>query len=292
MKEIVLITGSKGLVATHTAKMLGDNYEVRFLTRLPKQANEYKWDPMNKEIDEKALENINYIIHLSGAPLYDGTPLSDERKKLIWGTRVGASELLLEKLKNKNIKLKAFISASALGHYAFTDKTLAIDESGDVANSYEAELTTGWEKAADQFRTHNIAERVVKLRICLVLGAEGKLFTQFKDQLIASPNKFRDVEGSTYFPWVHADDMGGMFAYAVENDKLEGVFNTTAPGITSQQVIFKLMYYINKQDMSSFDAVDTTFDGQHLTSAKIVGAGYQFKYPDIKSALIDLMKNK
>lgn len=290
MKEIVLITGSNGLVATHTAKVLGDDYEVRFLTRSPKRANEYKWDPMSREIDEKSLEGIRYIIHLSGAPLYDGTPLTEERKKLIWGTRVGASELLLEKLKNKNIKLKAFISASALGHYAFTDETMTIDESGNVADSFEAELTTGWEKMADQFKVENVAERVVKLRICLVLGADGKLFLQFKNQLVSNPDKFRDTEGSTYFPWVHADDMGGMFAYAVINNTLDGVFNTTAPEITSQQAIFKLMYYFYNHDKKSFDNTDTTFLGKHLTSAKIMDAGYQFKFPNIKSAIEDLMQ--
>lgn len=95
MKEIVLITGSNGLVAAHTAKILANNYEVRFLTRSPKLPNEYRWDPMDKEIEEKALDDISYIIHLSGAPFYDGTPMTAERKKLIWGTRVGASELLL-----------------------------------------------------------------------------------------------------------------------------------------------------------------------------------------------------
>lgn len=290
MKEVVLITGKSGLVSTHTSKILEKDYEVRFLTRYPKESNEYQWDPMNKEIDEKALDRVSYIIHLSGAPFYDGTPMTDERKKLIWGTRVGASELLLEKLKNRNQKLKAFISASALGYYGFTDDAMAIDESGAIADTYEAELTVGWEAAADEFKKSKVAERVVKLRICLVLGLQGKLFLGFRNQLDTNPESFRNAEGSTYFPWVHADDMGGMFAYAVTNNTLDGVFNTTAPGKTSQQAIFKLMYYISKQDAEGIDGVDTSFNGKYLTSEKIVKAGYQFKYPEIKIALQDLMK--
>lgn len=290
-KEIVLITGANGLIATHTAKTLvNNNYEVRFLTRSPKQSNEYRWDPMNKEIDEKALEGVSYIVHLSGAPFYDGTPLTEERKKLVWGTRIGASELLLEKLKKKDIKLKAFVSASALGFYAFTDKTIAIDESGNRANTYEGELIEDWEKAADQFKTSNIADRVVKLRICLVLDPQGKLFLNFKNQLAVKPETFKNSTETSYFPWVHADDMGRMFAYAVINNTLEGVFNTTAPDVTTKQSIFKLMYYASLEDMKSFNEVDTTFNGQHLTSDKIIQTGYVFRFPDIKSAIQNLIK--
>ncbi|MBK5720738.1 DUF1731 domain-containing protein [Dysgonomonas sp. Marseille-P4677] len=290
MREIVLITGANGLVAGHTAKILKNNYDVRFLTRNPKQKNEYKWDPVNWEIDDKALDGVSYIIHLSGAKIYDGTPLTDERKKLIWDTRVGASELLLERIKSKNIRLKAFISASALGHYAFTDNTIAIDENGNIATTYEAELTVGWEKAADQFKIDGVVDRVVKLRICLVLGKEGSLFLGFKDKLKNDPDKFKNIEGGTYFPWVHADDMGGMFAYGVTNNTLDGVFNTTAPDTTSQEAIFKMMYYLDKQDITAFEKVDTSFTGKHLTSAKIEKTGFKFKYPDIKSALENLMK--
>ncbi len=289
-KEKVLITGANGLIASHTAKILvNNNYEVRFLTRSPKESNEYRWDPMNKEIDEKALEGISYIVHLSGAPFYDGTPLTEERKKLIWGTRIGASELLLEKLKKKNIQLKAFISASALGYYAFTDEAKAIDESGNMADTYEAELVESWEKAADQFKIDHIAGRVVKLRICLVLGPKANMFLSFKNKLATNPEAFKNATDASYFPWVHADDMGGMFAYAVSNNALDGVFNTTAPGVTTRQSIFKLMYYASVEDSKSFNEVDTSFNGQYLTSDKIVQAGYVFRFPDIKSAIQNLI---
>lgn len=289
-KEKVLITGANGLIASHTAKILvNNNYEVRFLTRSPKESNEYRWDPMNKEIDEKALEGISYIVHLSGAPFYDGTPLTEERKKLIWGTRIGASELLLEKLKKKNIQLKAFISASALGYYAFTDEAKAIDESGNMADTYEAELVESWEKAADQFKIDHIAGRVVKLRICLVLGPKANMFLSFKNKLVTNPEAFKNATDASYFPWVHADDMGGMFAYAVSNNALDGVFNTTAPGVTTRQSIFKLMYYASVEDSKSFNEVDTSFNGQYLTSDKIVQAGYVFRFPDIKSAIQNLI---
>lgn len=293
MKEIVLITGANGMVAAHTARMLMFNgkYEIRFLTREPRQVNDYKWDIANKSIDEKALEGVDYIIHLAGSKLNDGTPLTEERQKLVWDTRIGASELLLEKLKSKSQKLKAFISASAMGYYSFSDRTLAIDETGNKGSDFSAILSVGWEKAADQFKIQGVAERVVKLRISFVLGKEGGIFPNLRKRVVTHPQQASNINGSSYFPWVHADDMGGMFAFAVENNELDGVFNTTAPEVTTREAILKLMYYLNEQDNTSFNLLDTSYNGQHLTSAKIIKAGYQFKFPDIKSALKDLMKD-
>lgn len=290
MKETVLITGANGMIAAHTAKALQEQqYEIRFLTREPSRSNEFKWDVANRYIDEKALEGVSYIIHLAGSKLNDGTPLTDERKKLVWNTRVGASMLLLDTIKAKNIRLKAFISASALGYYSFSDNTRAIDESGNQGRDFSAFLSAGWEKAADLFKSEGLAERVVKLRVCLVLGKESSLFRSFRKQLLAYPPGFRHSRGATYSPWVHADDIGRMFAYAVTNSQLNGVFNTTAPEVTSQQVIFKLMYYLYEKDLASFQATDVSYNGKYLTSAKIAKAGFVFKYPDIKSALTDLM---
>lgn len=290
MKETVLITGASGLIATHIVKLLSDSYEVKLLTRNPSKANEYKWDLDKKYIDDKALENIDYIIHTAGAKLNDGTPLTPERQKLIWDTRIGASDFLLEKLQESGRKLKAFVSASALGYYSFADNKIALDEDSQMGTAFEAVLSEGWEKAADRFKTAGIAQRVVKLRVSLVLGNEGGIFPVFKNMLKSQPEAFRSIEGYTYFPWVHVRDMAGMFAYGVTNNNLDGVFNTTAPGLATKEGIFRKMYYLMQNDTTGFDKVDASYNGQHLTSDKIVKAGYEFQFPDIDSSLKDLIQ--
>lgn len=44
MKEIVLITGANGMIARELAGKIENEYELRFLTRKKKYANEYEWD--------------------------------------------------------------------------------------------------------------------------------------------------------------------------------------------------------------------------------------------------------
>lgn len=289
MKEIVLITGAHGLIATNIVKLLSDTYEIKMLTRNPSKPNHYRWNLDEKYIDEDALKGVDYIIHTAGAKLNDGTPLTRERQQKIWDTRIEASDMLREKLMAMGIELKAFVSASALGYYSFEDRMFAIDETGKMGTSFEAILSEGWEKAADRFKTSGIAQRVVKLRVSLVLGNEGGIFPMFKNMMAAQPDSFRIARGCNYFPWVHVRDMAGMFVFGVTNPNLDGVFNTTAPGLASKEGIFKKMYYLSQNDIESFEKVDAEYEGQHLTSEKIVKAGYKFQFPDIDSTLKDLM---
>lgn len=289
MKEKVLITGANSFIAKHLVTILDKAYDLNFLTRSPKEKNEFHWNLETMTLDEKALDGVNYIIHLAGSKLNDGTPLTAERQKTVRDSRIGATELLLQKLKQRNQHLKAFISASALGYYGFNDNVLEITEDGNRGFGFAADLSADWEKAADLFETENVADRVVKLRVSLVLGNEGGVFKDFKALLNQQPNVFEVANGNSYFPWVHVEDMAAMFAFGVTNETLNGVFNTTAPFPTTKEVIFRGMFALKNQEEKLLNEMNTTFNGQHLSSKKIEKEGFVFKFPKINEALKNLM---
>ena len=65
-----------------TEFLLKKQHKVRILSRTPSAENEYKWDVVNNYIDEEALLDLDYIIHLAGAGIADKRWTS-ERKKVI-----------------------------------------------------------------------------------------------------------------------------------------------------------------------------------------------------------------
>lgn len=290
MKETVLITGGNGFVAKHISQLLEKDYQVRFLTREPQAPNQYSWDIPQKQIDGKALEGVDYIIHLSGSKIYDGKPLTEEKKQMARDTRIGAAELILSRLEERKQSLKAFISASSMDYYDYTDQQLAIDERGNQGNDFGAILAEDWEKAADRFKEKKVAERVVKLRFSTVLGKEGGMFAGMKNRLAKDPETYKDAQGNAYFPWVHIDDLGKMFLFAMQNKTLEGVFNTATPEATNQAIVKKLMYFIDQHKAEDFKQLNPSYEGKFMSSAKIVQAGFRFTFADIKSALQDLMQ--
>jgi len=282
-KEIVLITGANSFIARHLHPILEENYVVKFLTRSPTQENEYRWDIARDLLDENALDDVQYIVHLSGSKFNDGTPFTEERMNTVYQSRIGAANLLRKKLKERGQKLKSFISASAIGYYAFNDNLLEIDERGNKGTGFGADLSEDWEKAADLFKSEDVAEHVAKIRVPIVMGNDGGIFPVFKDKIAAKPDR-ADQEVLSSYPWNHVDDMAGIFAHALTH-QLHGVYNAVAPEPITLQDVFKAI----ANQLAGTDYKIEPFEGQRLIAKKIMDSGYSFKYPTIQSAVQDLI---
>lgn len=284
-KETVLITGANSFIAKHLIPILQENYHIKLLTRTPKAPNEYFWNIGEKQINEKALNNVQHIIHLAGSKLNDGTPLTEERKALVYESRIGAADLLRKKLAERNQKITSFVSASAIGYYGFFENDfLEIDENGQKGYGFAADLSADWEKAADRFKEDKIAEYVAKIRVSIVLGNEGGIFPLYKNIVQNNP-KIVLQHNQTAVPWNHVSDMAVIFAFAVQH-RLNGVYNSVAPQPASQQDIYKAIS--NTLHLNEWLEIKP-FKEQHLVSYKIQEAGFVFKYPNIEQAVTNML---
>ncbi|AZA76806.1 TIGR01777 family protein [Chryseobacterium sp. G0186] len=302
MKEIVLITGASGLIAKELAKKIGNDYHLRFLTRKKKQDNEYEWDLEKKTIDESALENVSHIIHLAGANISEKR-WTEERKKELIASRIDSAGLLLNTLKKKNITLKSFISASGINYYG-TETTEKIYTENDPAGSdFLSEVVVLWEKAADDFMEQHMAERVVKIRTAVVLsekdGALKKMLPPIK-YYIGSPLG----NGKQYMPWIHIEDICSIYELALKNSDMNGAYNAVSPQHTTNADLTKKIAEVLKKPLFlpnvpgfvlrlMFGELATAIlEGSRASSQKIQDAGFQFRFPDLKEALKDLLKTQ
>lgn len=300
MKEVVLITGAGGSVAKVLANKLENEYTVRFLTRTKKKENDFEWNIKNGTIDEKAFENISHIIHLAGANISEKR-WTDERKKEIISSRVDSAQLILKTLQQKNIQLKSFISASAVGIYGAITSDKIFKEEDEKGNDFLSEVVILWEKTADEFLERGVAERVVKVRIAIVLSeSEGAL------KKMAAPVKFGIGSpigtGRQYIPWIHIDDLSSVFEYAVKNENIKGAYNASAPQHTDNENLTKeIAEVLNKPlfmpNIPGFvmklmfgELSVALLEGSRTSSEKLQNSGFQFKFPNLKNALEDLLK--
>lgn len=300
MKEIVLITGASGAIARELSKKIEKEYTVRFLTRKKKAENEFEWNLENNTINEQAFENISHIIHLAGANISEKRWTEDRKKELI-SSRVNSAKLILNTLKKKNIKLKSFISASGINFYGTKTTDKIFTENDAPGNDFLSEVVVVWEKAADEFKEQNVAERVVKIRTAVVLskneGALAKMMTQIKFG-VGSPIG----SGKQYMPWIHIDDICSMYEFALKNPEIEGSYNASAPQHTTNENLTKLIAKVlNKPllmpNVPSFilklifgELADALLEGSRASSEKIIKAGFEFQFPDLQMALEDLLK--
>jgi len=301
MKEIVLITGANGLIAKELSKRLEKEYTVRFLTRKKQHANEFEWNVNAGTIDGTALENVSHIIHLAGAGVAEKR-WTEDRKKEIISSRVGSAGLLLKTLQKKNQKLKSFVSASGINYYGTETTEKIFTEKDGPGHDFLSKVTIVWEQSADEFKNQRVAERVVKLRTGVVLsekeGALKKMLPTIKAG-IGSPLG----TGKQYMPWIHIQDICSMYEFALKNSELDGAFNAVAPEhatnkdltVQAAEVLKKPLFMPNVPafvlKLLFGELSVAVLEGSRASSGKIQHAGFQFKFPDLKEALKDLLKN-
>jgi uncharacterized protein (TIGR01777 family) len=301
MKDIILITGAGGLIAHELSKKLEKDFTVRFLTRKKKHSNEFEWNIKNKTIDDAAFEGVSHIIHLAGANISEKR-WTDERKKELISSRVDSADLIVKKLQEKKIRLKSFISASGINYYGTKTTDAIFTENNQPGNDFLSEVVVLWERAADQFKEQNLAERVVKIRTAVVLsekdGALKKMLPPIRMGIGAPLGT-----GKQYMPWIHIEDICTIYEFALKNDTMDGAFNAVSPQHTTNENLTKKIAEVLKKplfmpNIPGFvlklifgELADALLEGSRASAEKIQNAGFQFKFPDLKKALEHLLKN-
>lgn len=302
MKEIVLITGGHGMIASALTQMLQPTYEVRFLTRNKEKANDFTWDIKQDFIDKKALQQVDHIIHLSGANIATKA-WSPERKNEIAESRVKAAQLLLKALKQENRQLKSFISASAIGYYGTQTSESILTETDHHGSDFMSEVVVAWEQAAERFSQEGVAQRVVKLRTGVVLAKEGGALPKM---LIPITYYFGAPlgNGKHYMPWIHLEDICRMYLFALQHQDLKGPYNAVAPHpVRNKEFTFAVAKTLRKPifmpGVPPFlirlifgERAEVILNGTRISAAKILQSGFKFKYGNLQAALQNLLGEK
>ena len=301
MAKKILVTGGTGLVGNMLTKKLQDQgYEVSIMTRSPEKVKHLKafyWDIKKQEIDEKCLDGIDTIIHLAGENIADGR-WTDERKKALVSSRTESIGLIYDLIKRKEHQVKTVLSASAVGFYGDRGEEI-LDETSKPGTGFLAYCCEEWEKAVEQGT--ELGLRVVKFRIGLLLTPKGGVLDIFK-LMVKSFTATKLGSGEQWFPWIHSDDLIGMFLWAVENQDAKGVYNATAPNPVRNKEFTKTLSDVLHRPFWPFAIPKAMFKllmgekselvlmSTHTKPDKIIKAGYTFKFLSLKSALEDLTK--
>jgi len=296
----ILLTGGNGLVGSNLSRLLQDKgYDVAILSRqADKKASfpTYKWNPEKMEIDPKAIEKADYIIHLAGENI-GKEKWTPQRKKQIVDSRVKTSELLFTACLQQHKNLKAFISASAIGYYGMVTSNHIFTEIDAPSSDFLGTTCKSWEQAAQNFKEAGI--RTVILRTAAVLSEQGgflsKLLPLTRLGLCSALGS-----GRQFLPWIHIDDLCNIYLKAIEDDQMTGVYNAVAPDHrTNQEITRAIAQTLNKPywiphipafflRMRYGEMAEMLLTGSRVSARKIWRAGYEFKFQNLESALKDL----
>ncbi len=255
-----------------------------------------RWDIDKMTIDATALKEADYVIHLAGAGVADKR-WTEARKKEILESRTRSSALLLKCLQQNPNKVKAVISASAIGWYG-PDNGKIFTEEDPAANDFLGQTCVAWENSIQP--VVELGKRLVKLRLGIVLSDEGGALKEFKKPLALGVAAILG-NGKQMTSWIHIDDLCRGFLFAIENRELEGVYNLAAPEPVDNKTLTLALAqkrngkaYISLNVPSSFlklalgEMSVEILKSATVSSLKIQQAGFNFIYPNIKSAIRNL----
>ncbi len=220
----ILITGGTGMIGKAlTHELLEKNYQVIILSRQATQRQPEAtnlsfatWDVGSQTIDNDAISKADYIIHLAGAGVADKR-WTKKRKQEIINSRVKSGELLVKSLQDIPNKIKAVISASAIGWYGADTvipdpKPFREDDPHD--GSFLGETCKQWEDSIEPLR--KLGKRLVKLRTGIVLSNEGGALKEFKGPLRWGVAAILG-DGKQVISWIHIDDLVRLYLAAIED---------------------------------------------------------------------------
>jgi uncharacterized protein (TIGR01777 family) len=256
-----------------------------------------EWTPEKAGDWSKLVDGADAVVHLAGAGVLDEgwTP---ERKEILRSSRVRSTELLAEAIARAERKPRVFVSSSAVGYYGTDTGDQVLEENRAPGHDFLAQLVVDWESAAAAARGL-AGVRVCHPRTGLVLGRGGgmleKMLPAFK-AFVGGPVG----TGAQYMGWIHLVDVVRALEFALDSADLAGPFNLTAPEPVTMDAFahalgdamgrpsaLRVPCFAVKLALGSRS--EAVLSGQRAVPKVLSEAGFAFVFPELTSALADIV---
>ncbi|WP_424095875.1 thylakoid membrane protein ThyD [Moorena producens] len=301
----VAITGATGFVGSRLVERLQEEgHQPLILTRDSAKAKAkfpnietIAYTPTKSGDWQNAIAGCDGVVHLAGAPIAEErwTPA---RKQEILNSRQLGTQKIVEAIALADPKPTVLVNASAIGYYG-TSETVTFDETSPAGDDFLAEVCQAWEGEAQKVKEADV--RLVILRIGIVLGNGGALakmippFQMFAGGPIGT--------GRQWFSWIHRDDLVNLIIAALTRPDMEGIFNATAPNpVLMSELCNAIGEVLNRPSWLPVPSValeallgegaTVVLEGQQVLPKRSTSYGWEYQYPTVKQALVDILKTE
>jgi uncharacterized protein len=296
----VLVTGASGMIGSALCDaLLARGDEVVGLTREPQRARQknptvrwHAWQPTAERPPAEALEGVEGVVNLVGEEI--NQRLTDQAKVRIRESRLTGTRNLLHGIEAAATKPNVFIGQSAIGYYGDRGAQILDEESPPGENGFVTEVPIDWEAAERE--ADGIVPRVVIFRTGLVLTKRGGLLRQ-----LLLPFKLGVggpiAGGEQFMSWIHIEDEIGLILWALDDERVSGTVNATAPSPVTNREFSKALgralrrpaaFPVPKLAVTAMrgrELADAVVGGARVLPRRALDLGYEFRHPDLDEAL-------
>ena len=284
----VVIGGASGYVGSAlVASLLADGHQVVALSRrsagAPASLTSVPWGEVGA-----ALQDADAVVNLAGESI--GAPFwTARRKEAIRTSRIDTTRALVEAIEASRRRPSVLVSASGIDYYGHSGE-VEVDETAPAGTSFLAQVCVEWEAAAAAAPIRHVA-----IRTALVIGPGAPSL-----RLMALP--FRLFvggplgSGRQFFPWIHRDDLVGLYRLAIDERSLAGPLNAVAPQQLRQREAARELGAVLHRPaliptpalvlrLALGDQADLLLHGQRAVSGRL--DEFDFRYEELRPALLD-----
>lgn len=281
---LITIVGHNGFIG----KSLTDFLAEKGHTIIKFNRTDFLSDSNNSKIN-----NSDVIINLAGKPIIGRW--TSKYKQEIYNSRINTTKQIVDIVSKSEQKPKLLINASAIGVYS--SEGIHDEFSNNFSENFISELIYDWENEAK--KAEQIGIRTIITRFGIVLGKNGGAFPK-----MIKPFKYYlggDIgNGNQNFSFIHIEDLLNAYDFLINNSEAKGTYNIVSPNpITNKDLTKCISKKLNKPAMFNVpkwvlkiiygEGAFVITDGQSVVPKRLLDNDFKFNFPDIESALNELL---
>jgi uncharacterized protein (TIGR01777 family) len=264
------------------------------------------WDAATPGPWATELDGADVVINLAGRNV--NCRYTPENRRLIKESRVHSTRVVGEAIARAHRPPKVWLQASTATIYAHTFGP-AHDESGEIGGKepgvpetwrFSIDVATSWERALDEARTPNT--RKVKLRSAMTMSPDRDGVFDTLLRLVRFGLGGRAGDGRQYVSWIHEEDFVRAIYWLIERQNVEGAVNLSAPeplpnadfmcvlreawGVSIGLPAAEWMLEIGARVIRT--ETELILKSRRVVPGRLLREGFQFRYPDWRSAAKEL----
>jgi len=314
--KTILLAGGSGFIGQALAARWGKDNRVIILSRQDSHAanNRYgrprltardgyvityrHWDGRRQGDWTSALEGCDLVVNLAGRSV--NCRYTARNRREIFDSRTNATEAIGAAIRHSTMPPKLWINITSATIYRHAEDHAQDERTGELGEGFSVEVCKKWESCLFSQRTP--FTRKIALRTAIALGDGGVMEPYLR--LVRLGLGGRQGNGRQRFSWVHVEDIAGAIEWLFDRPELEGVYNMSAPGSTSNAFFMETLRRLTRTPIGlpapawllrlgarlAGTETELLLKSRWVAPAKLLEAGFRFRYDQLGPALEDITK--